>query len=79
MVQESLGDDFRGRAFSLYDIAYNLAWVVAASAMKLAWNDDREGLLISAMGFVFLVGLALIGLWYRRAGLLSGPVKAEAR
>ena len=76
MVQESLGDDFRGRAFSLYDIAYNLAWVVAASAMKIFWNDDNQGLLISAMGFVFLGGLAVIGLWYRRAGLLSGPVKA---
>jgi hypothetical protein len=75
MVQESLGDDFRGRAFSLYDIAYNLAWVVAAGAMKIFWTDDNQGLLISAMGFVFLGGLALIGLWYRRAGLLSGPVR----
>jgi MFS family permease len=36
MVQESLGDDFRGRAFSLYDISYNLAWVIAAAAMALA-------------------------------------------
>jgi Major Facilitator Superfamily len=79
MVQESLGDDFRGRAFSLYDIAYNLAWVVAAGAMKIAWDPDRQGLLISAMGFVFLGGLALLAAWYRRAGLLSGPVKAEVR
>jgi hypothetical protein len=76
MVQESLGDDFRGRAFSLYDIAYNLAWVVAAGAMKIAWDPDRQGLLISAMGFVFLAGLAAIGLWYRRAGLLSRNVEA---
>jgi hypothetical protein len=79
MVQESLGDDFRGRAFSLYDIAYNLAWVVAASAMKLAWDEDRQGLLIAAMGFVFLGGLALIGMWYRRAGLLGRTVTTEAR
>ena len=37
------GDDFRGRAFSLYDIAYNLAWVVAAVAMKIAWDGDIDG------------------------------------
>ncbi|MGH2753805.1 MAG: MFS transporter [Actinomycetota bacterium] len=78
MVQESLGDDFRGRAFSLYDIAYNLAWVIAAGAMKVAWTDGREGLLISAMGLVFLAGLVLIGLWYRQAGLLGGTIRAEA-
>ncbi|MDQ4024852.1 MAG: MFS transporter, partial [Actinomycetota bacterium] len=28
LVQEALGADFRGRAFSLYDIAYNVAWVL---------------------------------------------------
>lgn len=71
LVQESLGDDFRGRAFSLYDIAYNLAWVVAAAAMKLWWSPSAQGSLIAGMGIVFLVGLVAIGTWYRHAGLLS--------
>jgi hypothetical protein len=71
MVQESLGDDFRGRAFSLYDIAYNFAWVVAATVMKLWWSDDTQGLLIAGVGFVFLVGLFGISQWFRRAGLLT--------
>lgn len=70
MVQEALGDDFRGRAFSLYDISYNFAWVVAATVMKLWWSDDTQGLLIAIVGFVFLVGLFGISQWFRRAGLL---------
>lgn len=71
LVQESLGDDFRGRAFSLYDIAYNVAWVLAAAAMKLWWSPSAQGSLIAGMGIVFLVGLAAIGMWFRHAGLLS--------
>jgi hypothetical protein len=78
MVQESLGDDFRGRAFSLYDIAYNLAWVVAAVILKVFYTDDSSGLLIASMGVVFLIGLALLGNWFRRAGLLSGAVESAA-
>jgi hypothetical protein len=71
MVQEALGDDFRGRAFSLYDIAYNMAWVVAAGAMKLLWTDERQGLLVAGMGVVFLAGMLLIAGWFRGAGLLE--------
>jgi MFS family permease len=70
LVQEALGDDFRGRAFSLYDIAYNLAWVVAATIMKLWWTDVGS-VLIAVMGVVFIVGIAAIGMWFRRAGLLA--------
>ncbi|MDQ4143104.1 MAG: MFS transporter [Actinomycetota bacterium] len=73
MVQEALGNDFRGRAFSLYDIAYNLAWVVAAALMKVFWPDDNNGgFLIAIVGVVFLVGVGLLGNWFRGAGLLRG-------
>ena len=75
MVQQSLGDDFRGRAFSLYDIAYNLAWVFAAGAMKLLWSESAQGALIAGMGVVFLIGMAGIAVWFKRAGLLL-PVPA---
>ncbi|MDQ4126094.1 MAG: MFS transporter, partial [Actinomycetota bacterium] len=70
LVQEALGADFRGRAFSLYDIAYNLAWVFAAGIMKIAWTEDSQGLLLAGAGVVFLVGMAAIGSWFKRAGLL---------
>jgi MFS family permease len=73
MVQEALGDDFRGRAFSLYDIAYNLAWVLAAAALKLFYSEDIQGLLIAGMGAVFLVGVGALAAWYRNAGLLTSP------
>lgn len=70
LVQEALGADFRGRAFSLYDIAYNLAWVLAAGIMKIAWSDDSKGLLLAGAGIVFLGGMAVLGAWFKRAGLL---------
>lgn len=78
MVQESLGDDFRGRAFSLYDISYNLAWVLAAAAMKLMWSNDSSGILLTGMGIVFVFGMLLLGLWFRGAGLLTDAPAAAA-
>jgi hypothetical protein len=78
MVQTALEDGFRGRAFSLYDIAYNLAWVVAAAVLKLLWGEEAQGLLIAGMGVVFLIGVGGIALWFNRAALLS-PVSATAR
>lgn len=71
MVQEALGDDFRGRAFSLYDISYNLAWVVAATVLKIFWADDGQSLLIAGMGISFLAGVAALAAWYRHAGLFA--------
>lgn len=75
MVQEALGDGFRGRAFSLYDIAYNVAWLLAAGALNVFWSESatggNQGPLMSGMGVVFLAGMAGLALWYRRAGLLA--------
>lgn len=70
MVQEALGDDFRGRAFSLYDIAYNLAWVIAALVLNVFWSPDFQGPLIAGMGVVFLIGMVALAAWFRHAGLL---------
>ncbi|CAN5582889.1 hypothetical protein BH24ACT26_BH24ACT26_17100 [soil metagenome] len=77
LVQQALGDDFRGRAFSLYDIAYNVAWVVAAALMKLLWTQDTQGALVAGMGVVFLAGLMGLRAWYQRAGLLSPALAVE--
>ncbi|MGH2734918.1 MAG: MFS transporter, partial [Actinomycetota bacterium] len=71
MVQEALGDDFRGRAFALYDIAYNIAWVMAAGLLKLTYSEGALNALIAGNGVVFLIGLAGIALWFKRAGLLD--------
>ena len=78
MVQEALGDDFRGRAFSLYDIAYNVAWVLAAGLMKVLWpQDNNGGYLIAIMGGVFLLGIVAISTWLRSAGLMTPAAPAE--
>lgn len=80
MVQEALGDDFRGRAFSLYDIAYNIAWLLAAGSLNVFYEQEaggNQGVLISAMGVVFLLGMGGIALWFHRANLLRAQV-AEA-
>ena len=79
MVQEALGDDFRGRAFSLYDISYNVAWIVAAAALNLLYSRDNLGMLLAGMGVVFLVGLAGIWAWFKRAGLFAVGEPQEAR
>ncbi|MDQ3914345.1 MAG: MFS transporter [Actinomycetota bacterium] len=78
LVQQALGADFRGRAFSLYDIAYNLAWVLAAGIMKIAWSDDVKGALLAGAGIVFLLGIAALGAWFKRAGLLRTTAEAPA-
>lgn len=79
LVQEALGDDFRGRAFSLYDIAYNLAWVLAALVLKVAWSPSSQGALIAGAGLAFLVGLAGIAAWYRSSGLLTPAAATSER
>ncbi len=71
LVQEALGDDFRGRAFSLYDIAYNLAWVLAAGLMDIFFTPGNVGVLLALGGAAFLAGLLLLWAWYRAAGLLA--------
>jgi hypothetical protein len=78
LVQEALGDDFRGRAFSLYDIAYNLAWVIAAVVLKIAWTPSSRGVLIAGAGVVFLAGMGGIAAWYKRSGLFV-PAASPAR
>ena len=68
VVQQAMPDDFRGRAFALFDIAYNLGFIVPAFVLFLVWSDSegsvRAILLIS--GSVFLVLTGLIAEWIRR-------------
>jgi MFS family permease len=68
VVQQAMPDDFRGRAFALFDIAYNLGFIVPAFILFLVWSDSestvRAILLVS--GAVFLVLTALVAGWVRR-------------
>jgi hypothetical protein len=69
ITQQSMPDDFRGRAFALFDIAYNLGYIVPALILYLLWVENspattRTILLVS--GAVFLGLTALIGGWAKR-------------
>jgi hypothetical protein len=68
IVQQAMPDDFRGRAFALFDIAYNVGFIVPAFILFLVWSDSeaavRTVLLVS--GGVFLGLTALIAAWIRR-------------
>ena len=58
-VQEALPDEYRGRAFALYDILYNLASVVAALFLVVFVDASLGWLLASGGGLVLLLAWLL--------------------
>jgi hypothetical protein len=69
IVQQAMPDDFRGRAFALFDIAYNLGFIVPALILSFVWvegDPTRTRTILMASGVVFLVLTAAIGVWVRR-------------
>jgi sugar phosphate permease len=69
IMQQTMPDDFRGRAFALFDIAYNLGYIVPALILFLLWTEGSEAttrsiLLVS--GVLFLGLTALVAAWARR-------------
>lgn len=69
-LQQALPDEYRGRAFSLYDILYNLATVVAAAAILFSDSLPLRSVLVLT-GFITLVLGAVLGATMSRAGLLD--------
>ncbi|MGH2710362.1 MAG: MFS transporter [Actinomycetota bacterium] len=68
MMQEALDDRFRGRGFSLQDIAYNISWLLPAFVLFLfvGENFGRVRPLLVIAGAVFLAIAALIALAARK-------------
>ena len=69
IVQQAMPDDFRGRAFALFDIAYNLGFIVPALILSIVWVENDPGrtrVILMASGFVFLLLTAAIAAWARR-------------
>ncbi|MFN2389131.1 MAG: MFS transporter [Actinomycetota bacterium] len=69
LVQQNIPDRFRGRAFSLYDILYNLASVAAALLMVATQESALRSVMI-LMGIGTLGAALLLGAAFARAGLL---------
>jgi predicted MFS family arabinose efflux permease len=64
MVQEATPDGYRGRVFSVYDVVYNMARVVAAAlAIWMIPGLGRSGAL-AAVGIAFLLWAPVVGRWY---------------
>jgi len=55
MVQESLPDGFRGRVFSVYDVIYNLARIVAAVIAVLTFPVLTPAWMMIVVGVAFLL------------------------
>jgi len=70
-VQEALPDEYRGRAFALYDILYNLASVVAALFL-VAFIDISLGALLASGGTLVLLLAWLLARAMKKAGILAG-------
>jgi MFS family permease len=68
-VQEVLPDVYRGRAFALYDILYNVASVTAGSVVVLFEQASLRMLLVGAGVANLVIGVA-IALAMRGAGML---------
>ena len=71
-VQEALPDDYRGRAFALYDILYNLASVVAGLFMVLLYNPlhpERLRPLLVGAGVVGLILTAFLSRSFKSHGI----------
>lgn len=66
MVQESLPDEFRGRAFASYDLLYNVARVVgtAAAAAAVAAGASEKSI-VAVIGAAYLLAAVVT---YRRSG-----------
>jgi len=66
IVQQAMPDDFRGRAFALFDIAYNLGFIVPALILSFVWveNDPSQvRTILVVSGVVFLVLTGLVWRW----------------
>ncbi len=76
MMQEALADSFRGRGFSLQDIAYNFSWIIPALVLFLFLTPAVARTLMIAAGVTFLALAVLISLWARRVPATSEPARA---
>ncbi len=68
IMQQAMPDDFRGRAFALFDVAYNLGFIIPAMILSVVWieNDPtRTRAILMVSGVVFLGLTALVAAWAR--------------
>ncbi len=71
MVQESLPDGYRGRIFAVYDVAYNLARLLAAGIAIPMLPHLGVGGSVAAVGILFLLWTPVLPRWIGRTPSLT--------
>ncbi|MGZ5299706.1 MAG: MFS transporter, partial [Actinomycetota bacterium] len=69
IMQQTMPDDFRGRAFALFDIAYNVGFIVPALFLSFLWVEEdvtRTRAILVGSGAVFIVLTVLMWRWASR-------------
>ncbi|MFF5334462.1 MFS transporter [Streptomyces sp. NPDC013181] len=71
VVQTAVDDDYRGRAFSFYDVLFNVAFVAAAAAAALMLPPDgRSAALLGGVSVLYASSALYLAHWSRgRAAL----------
>ena len=75
VLQRSIGDEFRGRVFALYDTLFNIALVIAAVLTALVLPDDGRA---PASVVVIAVVYVLTAAGYARLSSAAGHLTAAA-
>jgi predicted MFS family arabinose efflux permease len=79
MVQEATPDGYRGRVFSVYDVVYNLARVVAAALAIWMIPGLGRGGSLAVVGIAFLLWAPVVARWYGREPELTIRFSAGGR
>ena len=66
MVQEALPDGYRGRVFAAYDVAYNMARIVAAALAIPMLPHLGVNASVAAVGIVFVLWAPVLPRWIGR-------------
>ncbi len=74
IVQEDVDDDRRGRVFSLYDVAVNIAIVAGLTAAAFAAPADGRAPFIAT----WMVALAVVGAWWALTAERRDPARSYA-
>ena len=71
MVQTAVNDRYRGRVFAVYDVAQNMARVLAALLAIAVVDEPNAGLGVALIGAGFVAYAPVLPLWLRRSSTLE--------
>jgi MFS family permease len=79
ITQEAIPDAYRGRVFSLYDVAFNMSRVVAALLAIPLLQGVSVSVSLALCGLTFIVWIPVLLRWLRRAATITVRTYAGAR